>query len=185
PQLSVNIKVAPLAAPAAGYAESAAGSPGSNSRQTAALPVRGRLFEEEMGIESACNILPAAAMRLRRHITFDAIAIFRIHGRELVPEFALGEDCDKLMKLNLQSGEGLLGWISQTRRPLKNGNPAVDLSESTSLRSAMVIPLQHENDIVGLLESRLSTAATPTDSHTLKPEKPVKGAGTQIICEVS
>ena len=214
PQLSVNIKVAPLAAPAAGYAESATDSPGSNSQQTAGVPVRGRLFEDEAAIERSCNGVPAAAMRLRRHITFDAIAIFRIYGHKLVPDFAFGEDCDKLMKLNLQSGEGLLGWVSQTRRPLKNGNPAVDISENTSLRSAMVIPLQHENDIVGLLalysilpdgfttedmrclecfhqdiivmlEPRLSTAATPTDSRTLKPERPVKGAGTQIICEVS
>jgi putative nucleotidyltransferase with HDIG domain len=213
PQLSVNIKVAPQAAPAAGYAESEAAA-GHEETEQAPARVTASLIKESPAKAMGDQALPAIAMRLRRHIIFDAVAVFQLRGHQLVPEFAFGEDCEKLLSLNVQSGEGLLGWVSRTRRPIRNGNPAVDIAGNTSLRSAMVVPLEYDKEVAGLLAlySTRPEAFTADDMRTierfqqeilhllnppagngitvnecraLRSEKRLNTTPPQIICEVS
>lgn len=148
PQLSVNIKVAPGAAPAAGYSES---EPVNRpAAPNAADGMAANLFH--VGTDVAIDeVLPALAMRLRNHVVFDAIAIFAVRGNILIPRFAFGEDCARLLDCQPRNGEGLVGWVAHTRRSIRNGNPAVDIRERTTLRSALVVPLALGNDLAGVL----------------------------------
>jgi len=54
-------------------------------------------------------------------------------------------------------GEGLCGWVAQNRKPIVNGNPAVEPGYTgeegrfTTLRSALALPLEGVSGLVGVL----------------------------------
>jgi len=147
PQLSVNIKVAPGAAPAAGYAD-AEGAP-----QLAATARLAQDRSSEGGRQGASEgeFFSSVAMRLRGQVAFDAFAVFCVNGDAIVPRFAFGEDSGRLLELKTCSGQGLLGWVALTRRAIRNANPAVDSGGSTRLRSAIVAPVCDDKELVGLV----------------------------------
>jgi diguanylate cyclase (GGDEF)-like protein len=59
--------------------------------------------------------------------------------------------------LRIPLGEGLSGWVAQNRKPMLNGNPAVehgyvnDPSRFSDLRSAISVPLEGLQGVVGVL----------------------------------
>jgi diguanylate cyclase (GGDEF)-like protein len=59
--------------------------------------------------------------------------------------------------LNIRTGEGLCGWVAEHRKPIVNGNPEVeagylsDPEKFTTLRSALAVPLEGLNGVVGVL----------------------------------
>ena len=149
PQLSVNIKVAPGAAPAAGYADAEAPQLAAQAAITRSIldyPEQRRAEET-----SEAEFYSSVAMRLRRHIVFDSFAVFRMNGDAIVPCFAFGEDSGQLLNLKTCSGQGLLGWVVLTHRAICNANPAVDTGSGTPLRSAMVAPVGDGNELAGLV----------------------------------
>lgn len=150
PQLSVNIKVAPGAAPAAGYADQEAATQLPAPAMTARF-VQEQADENVLQPASMGDFFSSVAMRLRRQIVFDSFAIFRVSGDAILPRFAFGEDSGKLLELNACSGQGLLGWVVLTVRAIRNANPAVDIGSSTRLRAAMVAPICLGKEIVGLI----------------------------------
>ena len=149
PQLSVNIKVAPGAGPAAGYADGEApqlAAQAAITRSMSDYPEAGRAEET-----TEAEFFSSVAMRLRREIVFDAFAVFRVNGDAIVPRFALGEDSGQLQNLKTCSGQGLLGWVVLTQRAISNANPAVDTGADTRLRSAMVVPIGDGNELTGVV----------------------------------
>lgn len=150
PQLSVNVRVAPGAAPAAGYAD-AEGDPQQAAQAITARFVRDQGEEGVLQGTSMGDLFSSLAMRLRREIVFDAFAIFRVSGDAIQPRFAFGEDSGKLLELKTCSGQGLLGWVVLTVRAIRNANPAVDIGSSTRLRSALVAPICIGKEIAGLI----------------------------------
>jgi diguanylate cyclase (GGDEF)-like protein len=54
-------------------------------------------------------------------------------------------------------GEGVSGWVAQNRKPILNGNPSVepgyldDPTKFSILRSALAVPLETANGVVGVL----------------------------------
>ncbi|HET9183985.1 MAG TPA: HD domain-containing phosphohydrolase [Candidatus Angelobacter sp.] len=168
PQLSVNIKVAPGAAPAAGYADAERVSQVPAHAITARL-VRDHADDAILQCASTGDFLSSIAMGLRRQIVFDAFAIYGVSGDDILPRFALGEDSRKLLELKTCSGQGLLGWVVLTVRAIRNANPAVDLGTSTGLRSALVAPICLGKEIVGLiaLYSTRPDAFSDEDLHEL------------------
>ena len=150
PQLSVNVKVAPGAAPAAGYAD-AEGDPQQAAQAITARFIRDQGEEGVLQGTSMGDLFSSLAMRLRREIVFDAFAIFRVSGDAIQPRFAFGEDSGKLLELKTCSGQGLLGWVVLTVRAIRNANPAVDIGSSTRLRSALVAPICIGKEIAGLI----------------------------------
>jgi putative nucleotidyltransferase with HDIG domain len=172
PQLSVNIKVAPGAGPAAGYADAEAPQMAAEAAITRSI-----LDYSEVGRAegtSEAEFFSSVAMRLRRQIVFDAFAVFRVNGDAIVPRFAFGEDSDQLLNLKTCSGQGLLGWVVLTRRPISNANPAVDTGANTHLKSAMVAPIGDDTDLVGLvaLYSTRPDAFTEKDLRELQDLHP-------------
>jgi len=75
----------------------------------------------------------------------------------LSPEYVSGGDAERLSALSLAVGKGLSGWVAANRKPILNGNPSVDYASLATrrnrdgLRSALAIPLEHEQNVLGVL----------------------------------
>jgi len=72
-------------------------------------------------------------------------------------EFALGEDARLFSSLEIPIGQGLSGWVVENKKPIVNGNPAVepgylnDPDKFTRMRSALAVPLEGISGVIGAL----------------------------------
>jgi diguanylate cyclase (GGDEF)-like protein len=100
-----------------------------------------------------------------------AIAIFVRKGNILTPEHVSGDNFRLLSSLEIPVGKGLCGWVAQNGKPIVNGNPVVeagyapDPKNSTPLLSALAVPLEGVNDLVGVLALYKSDADAFTTDH--------------------
>jgi len=119
------------------------------------------MFElsQELGVSlSLSETLSVLSMRLRKMIPYDSIAVFVNRNGWLLPELVSGENFRALSSLKVRVGEGLCGWVAENCRPIMNGNPQVEAGYSadpakhtTALQSALVVPLEGLNGVVGVL----------------------------------
>ena len=118
------------------------------------------MFElsQDLGVSlSLSETLSVLSMRLRRMIPYDSIAVFVNRNGWLLPELVSGENFRVLSSLKIRVGEGLCGWVAENCKPIMNGNPqveagyAVDLGKHSTLQSALVVPLEGLNGVVGVL----------------------------------
>jgi diguanylate cyclase (GGDEF)-like protein len=96
-------------------------------------------------------------LRLRKLIPYDSIAVLVNRNGWLLPELVSGENFRALSAMKIRVGEGLCGWVAENCKPIINGNPQVELSydvdpeKRAALSSALVVPLQGLNGVVGVL----------------------------------
>jgi len=118
------------------------------------------MFElsQDLGVSlSLSETLSLLSMRLRRLIPYDSIAVFVNRNGWLLPELVSGENFRMLSSLKVRVGEGLCGWVAENCKPIVNGNPqveagyVVDQEKHTTLQSALAVPLEGLNDVVGVL----------------------------------
>ena len=118
------------------------------------------MFElsQDLGISlSLSETLSVLSMRLRRMIPYDSIAVFVNRNGWLLPELVSGENFRMLSSMKVRVGEGLCGWVAENCKPIVNGNPqveagyVVDPGKHTTLQSALVVPLEGLNGVVGVL----------------------------------
>ena len=118
------------------------------------------LFElvQELGNSlSLDETLSVVAMRLRKIVPYDATAIYVRDGEKLIPHYVNGDDFRLFSSLQIPIGEGLSGWVAENRKPIVNGNPAVesghqaDQSKFSTLRSALAVPLEGPNGVIGVM----------------------------------
>jgi diguanylate cyclase (GGDEF)-like protein/putative nucleotidyltransferase with HDIG domain len=118
------------------------------------------MFElsQDLGVSlSLSETLSVLSMRLRRMIPYDSIAVFVNRNGWLLPELVSGENFRVLSSLKVRVGEGLCGWVAENCKPIVNGNPqveagyVVDPEKHTTLQSALVVPLEGLNGVVGVL----------------------------------
>ena len=118
------------------------------------------MFElsQDLGVSlSLSETLSVLSMRLRRMIPFDSIAVFVNRNGWLLPELVSGENFRMLSSLKIRVGEGLCGWVAENCKPIVNGNPqveagyVVDPGKHATLQSALVVPLEGLNGVVGVL----------------------------------
>jgi diguanylate cyclase (GGDEF)-like protein/putative nucleotidyltransferase with HDIG domain len=118
------------------------------------------MFElsQDLGVSlSLSETLSVLSMRLRRMIPYDSIAVFVNRNGWLLPELVSGENFRMLSSLKIKVGEGLCGWVAANCKPIVNGNPQVeagyivDPEKHTTLQSALVVPLEGLNGVVGVL----------------------------------
>jgi diguanylate cyclase (GGDEF)-like protein/putative nucleotidyltransferase with HDIG domain len=118
------------------------------------------MFElsQDLGVSlSLSETLSVLSMRLRRMIPYDSIAVFVNRNGWLLPELVSGENFRMLSSLKIRVGEGLCGWVAENCKPIVNGNPQVeagyivDPEKHTTLQSALVVPLEGLNGVVGVL----------------------------------
>ncbi len=163
--------------PSAGFAAEA----GSASTQTdflssiaSARQEAHTLFELSQDLGNSLSLdetLSLVAMRLRKLVPYDSIVVFLGKDGELTPEFVHGEHFRILASLKIPIGSGLCGWVARNMRPIVNGNPAVEVGfaqdshDPAELRSALVVPLEGMNGLVGVLALYRSAPDAFTSDH--------------------
>jgi diguanylate cyclase (GGDEF)-like protein len=164
--------------PAAGFEQNATQSPHlegdfllsiASARQEAQT-----LFElsQELGNSlSLDETLSLVSVRLRKLVPFDSFVAFVLKGDILVPEFVSGDNYRAFSSLVIHMGEGLCGWVAQNSKPIINGNPLVEPGYAedgrglTDLRSAVALPLEGVNGLVGVLALYQAQADAFTSDH--------------------
>jgi diguanylate cyclase (GGDEF)-like protein/putative nucleotidyltransferase with HDIG domain len=118
------------------------------------------MFELSQDLGNSLSLgetLSVLSMRLRKMIPYDSMAVFLLKDGRLVPELVSGDNFRLLSSLNIGLGEGLCGWVAEKLKPVINGNPDVeagyvsDPSKAVTLRSALAVPLEGLNGVVGVL----------------------------------
>jgi diguanylate cyclase (GGDEF)-like protein/putative nucleotidyltransferase with HDIG domain len=214
-KLSVNVRVERGEAPAAGLAsadEPAASIPVSRPRDFIASIAAARqefqMLHETIGdLGSSLSLqetLSLLANRTRNLVPYDSIAIYCVNDGALDPEYTFGEDAALFSSLQIPVGEGISGWVVQNHKHMINGNPSVecgylnDPRKFSMLRSALSVPLETPNGIVGALTlyrreadaftpdhlrllQTVSTKASMTIENALRHSRVERDAGTDQL----
>jgi diguanylate cyclase (GGDEF)-like protein/putative nucleotidyltransferase with HDIG domain len=118
------------------------------------------LFELSQDLGASLSLgetLSVFAVKLRRAMPYDAIAIYVRHDNELVPEYVNGDNFRLFASLRIPIGQGLSGWVAQNLKPILNGNPSVepgylnDPSKYSTLNAALAVPLEGLQGVVGVV----------------------------------
>jgi diguanylate cyclase (GGDEF)-like protein/putative nucleotidyltransferase with HDIG domain len=162
-KLSTDLKVERGLAPAAGFAETAGKGPREGSFLSSIAAARQEaqaLFELSQDLGASLSLdetLSVFSVKLKRLVPYDSIAIYVLRENFLVPEHVSGDNFRLFASLKIPMGQGLSGWVAQNRKPIINGNPSVepgylnDPTKFSTLRSALALPLEGLNGVVGVL----------------------------------
>jgi len=132
------------------------------------------LFELSQTIGNSLSLdetLSVLSVRLKRLIPYDSIAIYCKKDDRLVPEFVTGDNFRLFSSLQIPMGQGLSGWVAQNRKAIVNGNPSVepgylaDDSKFSTLRSALSVPLEGLQGVLGVLSLYHSEKDAFTNDH--------------------
>ncbi len=164
-QPSANVKVQRRLDPASGFDSASCpviSEPADNfltSIASARQEVQ-NLFElaQDLGNSLSLNeTLSLLALRLKRMIPYDSLAIYVLRDDRLRAEYVNGENFRLFSSLEIPLGQGLSGWVAEKRKPIVNGNPSVepgyldDETKFTTMRSALAVPLIGLNGTVSVL----------------------------------
>ncbi|HEU0124322.1 MAG TPA: HD domain-containing phosphohydrolase [Bryobacteraceae bacterium] len=150
----------PAEAPQEAPSHVASHSPGFLDKIAAARLEVLTLFELTSDLGSSLSLpetLSVLATRLKRLVPFDSLAIYVLRDDKLIPEYVTGENCRLFASLEIPYGQGLSGWVAERRQPILNGNPSVepgylnDPTKFSTLRSALAVPLEGGQGVVGVL----------------------------------
>jgi diguanylate cyclase (GGDEF)-like protein len=103
------------------------------------------------------DTLSVFAAKLRRLVAYDTIVIYVSHDDVLVPQYVSGECFRLFSTLRIPFGQGVSGWVAQNKKPMMNGNPAVepgfqsDPTNPCSLASALSVPLEGLERVIGVV----------------------------------
>jgi diguanylate cyclase (GGDEF)-like protein/putative nucleotidyltransferase with HDIG domain len=177
--LSTSIKIERGLEPAAGF-ESAVAQDYAGKETTflssiaAARQEAQSLFELSQDLGASLSLgetLSVFSVKLKPMVPYDAIAIYIKREEELVPEYVNGDNYRLFSSLRIPVGHGLSGWVAHNRKPIINGNPSVepgylnDSSKSSSLRSALAVPLEGVAGVIGVLALYRSERDAFTSDH--------------------
>jgi GAF domain-containing protein len=164
PKLSTDIKVVRGSAPDAGFAESAE----PNVTLTAAAS--SLLLEAQQAAQELANVartlgdslrpedvFALLAIRLKKLVPFDALAVYGLQNEVLTPQYVSGENFRLFSSLKIPMGEGLSGWVAENHKAILNGNPSVepgylnDPTKYSTLRSALAVPIESGSRVIAVL----------------------------------
>jgi len=160
---SKSLRVERGLAPATGFEKSADNSPAESDFLTSIASARQEaqaMFDLSQDLGNSLSLsetLSVLSMRLRKLVPYDSIAVFVNRNGWLLPELVSGENFRVLSSLKIRVGEGLCGWVAENCKPIINGNPQVEAGYSAdpekyaALSSALAVPLQGLNGVVGVL----------------------------------
>jgi len=178
-KLSTDVKIERGEAPAAGFAKTSVVAKENQQAAfltsiAAARQEAQTLFElsQDLGASlSLAETLTVFTVKLKRLVPYDSIAIYVRHDDVLVPEHASGDNFRLFASLRIPLGQGLSGWVAQNRKPIINGNPSVepgylnDPTKFSTLRSALALPLEGLEGVVGVLALYHAEADAFTSDH--------------------
>jgi putative nucleotidyltransferase with HDIG domain len=163
-KLSLNLKIARGQSPGAGFQATAPSNFTSDLVNLHNSTVGADPQDEELTAltqriaecQHRAGIFAALRQSLRALVPYDAMVVYLCRGDRLVPETLDGEDYRLFASLEIPIGMGLSGWVAENRKPIVNGNPSVEpgyLNDPTRfslLRSALAVPLQSQEHMVGV-----------------------------------
>ncbi|MEO7143014.1 MAG: HD domain-containing phosphohydrolase [Bryobacteraceae bacterium] len=132
------------------------------------------LYELTQNLGSSLSLdetLSVLAVRLRRMVPHDSMAIYVRRGERLIPEYVNGDEFRLFASLEIPVGHGLSGWVVENCRPILNGNPSVepgylnDPAKFSTLRSALSAPLEGAGGVIGALTLYASGGDAFTRDH--------------------
>jgi diguanylate cyclase (GGDEF)-like protein/putative nucleotidyltransferase with HDIG domain len=177
-KLSTDLKIEHGKEPANGFEADKITEPGNQaaflSSIAAARQEAQTLFELTQDLGNSLSLsetLSVLSGRLKRLVPYDAIATYIVRGNELLPEYVNGDNFRLFAALRIPLGEGLSGWVAQNRKAMLNGNPALehgyvhDPNRYSPLRSAISVPLEGLQGVVGVLTLYHSDADAYTSDH--------------------
>src|SRR5579863_8280544 len=173
---SKDMRVERGLAPAAGFERSADTAPETDflSSIASARQEAQAMFELSQDLGNSLSLsetLSVLSMRLRKLIHYDSIAVYVNRNGWLLPELVSGENFKVLSSLKIRVGEGLCGWVAENGKPIINGNPQVEAGYSgnperyATLQSALAVPLEGLNGVVGVLAMYQSSQDAFTPDH--------------------
>ncbi len=164
PGLSVQVRVDRKVTPGAGYEQSSTSPSGNDadflSSIASARQEAQTMFELSQDLGNSLSLgetLSVLSVRLRKLVPYDSMAVFLLKEGRLVPELVSGDNFRLLSSLNIKVGEGICGWVAENRKPIVNGDPAIeagyapDPEKFTTQRSVLAVPLDGLNGVVGVL----------------------------------
>jgi len=176
-KLSTDVKVERGLAPATGFVETGI----KDNQETkflssiaAARQEAQTLFELSQDLGASLSLdetLSVFSVKLKRLVPYDSIAIYIRIEDVLVPKHVSGDNFRLFESLRIPLGQGLSGWVAQNRKPIINGNPSVepgylnDPTKFSTLRSALALPLEGLNGVVGVLALYQAQADAFTTDH--------------------
>jgi putative nucleotidyltransferase with HDIG domain len=158
--LSTNIKIERGAAPDAGFEQANARTFREEEDSAgASLAASLRTLEGQTlaGVLSRKEVFSILAGRVQELIPCDGMVVYSGRASTLTAEHVSGVHAERLLSLKIAVGEGLSGWVALHGRPILNGNPSVDCADLAGhagrpgLRSALAIPVQSSQGVVGVL----------------------------------
>ena len=132
------------------------------------------LFELAQDIGSSLSLnetLSLLAIRLKRIIPYDTLAIYVPRDNVLKPEYVSGDNFRLFSALQIPIGQGVSGWVAENRKFILNGNPAVepgypaDETRFTPMRSALSVPLPGLSGLVSVVTMYHSEREAFTKDH--------------------
>jgi putative methionine-R-sulfoxide reductase with GAF domain len=158
PILSKDIKIERGSAPAAGFEAEPAKIVHPVARARASSNRKSSL---DMPSAGSCKLscdeaLTVAGMRLKLLVPYDAMAIYACAQGSLMAKLVTGDEDGTLASLRIPIGEGLVGWVAETGKPILNGNPEVEpgfvrSARPSGLTSAIALPLEESRSMVGVV----------------------------------
>ena len=118
------------------------------------------MFELSQDLGNSLSLgetLSVLSVRLRKLVPYDSMAVFLLKDERLVPELVSGDNFRLLSSLNIKIGEGICGWVAENRKPIVNGDPALEVgyvadpAKFITQRSMLAVPLDGLNGVVGVL----------------------------------
>jgi len=189
-KLSTDIKVQPGSAPDAGFAR-AAEAPAKtrtgdeNAKEPVSAARRAGTEINDIGRAVALSredIFSLLAVRLRRLVAHDAMAVYCPKPEGLIVEFASGENVGLFFTLRIPLGEGLSGWVAQNHKSILNGNPSVepgyrnDSPRYSTLRSALAVPIEGASRLAAVL----AVYRAEQDAFTAEELRTVEAIGVEV-----
>lgn len=186
PLLSKDIKVERGCAPATGFeAEPVITAPRPGMHPVARARATASDQQLDLPAVGPCALsceeaLVVASMRIRVLVPYDALAFYVCRNGMVSSRFVSGDDDRVLASLRVPVGEGLIGWVAETGKPILNGNPAVEPGSvprgiaMSRFCSAVVLPLEDAGRIIGILAlyRTANSAFAADDFDALLPMRP-------------
>lgn len=165
-KLSVHVPVERGEAPDAGFvgtgeqAGQKSGAPGFINFIAAARQEFQNLHELTNGLGTSLTLegtMSLLAAHLKNLVPHDTIAVYIVENRVLIPHYVAGVEAELFRSARIPVGQGLSGWVAETRKAILNGNPSVepgcmtDARSYTALASAIAVPLVGTEGVLGVL----------------------------------
>ncbi len=164
----------PAGLPAAEHGEGRTEVPGFINLIAAARQEFQNLHELTTGLGTSLTIegtLSVLAAQLKNIVPYDSIAIYTLDEGVLSPQYTAGTDSGLFASMRIPLGQGLSGWVAETRKSIINGNPSIEpcplanAEISSVLLSAIAVPLIGTGGVIGVLSLYSRSRDAFTNDH--------------------